>query len=166
MAEKIVETRDKTRFSHLPWSRQRVDDTPFGGVGLRDGQRAHLDPNTPLFKRLDAQKGCDLSAALMSPHELQMGMEWAARQLYSLPSILERMARREPVCGGTWQHQIDLVLANWLARDGSDCEIFINDLDRAFLATGGQSIGQRLCERDQARRDRLRRHRPAARSAG
>jgi hypothetical protein len=31
--------------------------------------------------------------ALMSPHELLMGMEWAARQFYSLGSIIERMAR-------------------------------------------------------------------------
>ena len=29
----------------------------------------------------------------MSPHELLMGMEWAARQFYSLSSIVERMAR-------------------------------------------------------------------------
>jgi hypothetical protein len=29
----------------------------------------------------------------MSPRELLMGMEWAARQFYSLPSIVERMAR-------------------------------------------------------------------------
>ena len=29
----------------------------------------------------------------MSPHELLMGMEWAARQFYSLPAIIERMAR-------------------------------------------------------------------------
>ena len=30
---------------------------------------------------------------MMSPHELLMGMDWAARQLYSLSSIAERMAR-------------------------------------------------------------------------
>jgi hypothetical protein len=29
----------------------------------------------------------------MSPHELLTGMEWAARQFYSLSSIVERMAR-------------------------------------------------------------------------
>lgn len=29
----------------------------------------------------------------MSPRELLMGMEWAARQFYSLASICERMAR-------------------------------------------------------------------------
>ena len=29
----------------------------------------------------------------MAPQELLMGMEWAARQFYSLPSIVERMAR-------------------------------------------------------------------------
>ena len=29
----------------------------------------------------------------MSPRELLMGMEWAARQFYSLGSIVERMAR-------------------------------------------------------------------------
>ncbi len=64
-------------------------------------------PNTPLFKRLDAEgriltrdwskyngkKDVVFQPALMSPHELLMGMEWAARQFYSLPSIVERMAR-------------------------------------------------------------------------
>lgn len=64
-------------------------------------------PNTPLFQRLDAEgriltrdwskyngkKDVVFQPALMTPHELLMGMEWAARQFYSLPSILERMAR-------------------------------------------------------------------------
>jgi hypothetical protein len=64
-------------------------------------------PNTPLFKRLDAEgriltrdwskyngkKDVVFQPALMSPRELLMGMEWAARQFYSLGSIVERMAR-------------------------------------------------------------------------
>jgi len=64
-------------------------------------------PNTPLYKRLEAEgriltrdwskyngkKDVVFQPALMSPRELLMGMEWAARQFYSLPSILERMAR-------------------------------------------------------------------------
>ncbi|PYS50457.1 MAG: B12-binding domain-containing radical SAM protein [Acidobacteria bacterium] len=64
-------------------------------------------PNTPLFERLEAEgriltrdwskyngkKDVVFQPALMSPHELLMGMEWAARQFYSIPSIIERMAR-------------------------------------------------------------------------
>jgi radical SAM superfamily enzyme YgiQ (UPF0313 family) len=64
-------------------------------------------PNTPLFKRLDSEgriltrdwskyngkKDVVFQPALMSPRELLMGMEWAARQFYSLGSIIERMAR-------------------------------------------------------------------------
>src|SRR5262245_1994099 len=64
-------------------------------------------PNTPLFKRLDAdgriltrdwskyngKKDVVFQPLLMSPHELLMGMEWAGRQFYSLGSIFERMAR-------------------------------------------------------------------------
>ena len=64
-------------------------------------------PNTPLFQRLDAEgriltrdwskyngkKDVVFQPALMSPRELLMGMEWAARQFYSLGSIVERMAR-------------------------------------------------------------------------
>ena len=64
-------------------------------------------PNTPLFKRLDAEgriltrdwskyngkKDVVFQPALMSPRELLMGMEWAARKFYSLSSIFERMAR-------------------------------------------------------------------------
>ena len=64
-------------------------------------------PNTPLFKRLDAEgriltrdwskyngkKDVVFQPALMSPQELLMGMEWAARQFYSVGSIIERMAR-------------------------------------------------------------------------
>ena len=62
-------------------------------------------PNTPLFKRLDSQgriltrdwskydgkKNVVYQPAQMSPHELLMGMEWAARQFYSLDSISRRM---------------------------------------------------------------------------
>jgi hypothetical protein len=36
---------------------------------------------------------------MMSPRELLMGMEWAARQFYSIPSIVERMARSKT---GLW----------------------------------------------------------------
>lgn len=64
-------------------------------------------PNTPLFKRLDSEgriltrdwskyngkKDVVFEPAMMSPHELLMGMEWAARQFYSIRSISERMAR-------------------------------------------------------------------------
>jgi len=64
-------------------------------------------PNTPIFQRLDAEdriltrdwskyngkKDVVFQPALMSPRELLLGMEWAARQFYSLPSIVERMAR-------------------------------------------------------------------------
>jgi len=64
-------------------------------------------PNTPLFQRLEAEgriltrdwskyngkKDVVFQPALMSARELLMGMEWAARQFYSFPSILERMAR-------------------------------------------------------------------------
>lgn len=64
-------------------------------------------PNTPLFKRLEAEgriltrdwskyngkKDVVFQPALMSPRDLLMGMEWAARQFYSIPSIVERMAR-------------------------------------------------------------------------
>jgi hypothetical protein len=64
-------------------------------------------PNTPLFRRLDGEgriltrdwskyngkKDVVFQPALMSPRELFMGMECAARQFYSLPSIFERMAR-------------------------------------------------------------------------
>ena len=64
-------------------------------------------PNTPLFERLEAEgriltrdwskyngkKDVVFQPALMSPHELLMGMEWAARQFYCIPSIIQRMAR-------------------------------------------------------------------------
>ena len=64
-------------------------------------------PNTPLFQRLDGEgriltrdwskyngkKDVVFQPALMSANELLMGMEWASRQFYSMPSILERMAR-------------------------------------------------------------------------
>jgi len=70
-------------------------------------------PGTPLFKRLDSQgriltrdwskyngkKDVVFQPAMMSPRELLMGMEWAARQFYSIPSIIERMARSKT---GLW----------------------------------------------------------------
>jgi radical SAM superfamily enzyme YgiQ (UPF0313 family) len=62
-------------------------------------------PNTPLFDRLKSQgriltydwekyngkKDVVFQPARMTPLELLMGTEWAARQFYSLPSITERM---------------------------------------------------------------------------
>jgi radical SAM superfamily enzyme YgiQ (UPF0313 family) len=64
-------------------------------------------PGTPLFRQLDSQgriltrdwsqydgkKHVVFQPALMSPQELLMGTEWAARQFYSLSSIRERMWR-------------------------------------------------------------------------
>jgi radical SAM superfamily enzyme YgiQ (UPF0313 family) len=74
-------------------------------------------PNTPLFRRLDAQdriltrdwskyngkKDVVFQPALMSADELLMGMEWAARQFYSVPSIIERMWRSRT---GLWWNVI------------------------------------------------------------
>lgn len=62
-------------------------------------------PNTPIFHRLEGEgriltrdwskyngkKDVVFQPALMSPAELLMGTEWAARQFYSIPSIVERM---------------------------------------------------------------------------
>ena len=45
------------------------------------------------WAKYNGKKDVVFQPALMSPHELLMGMEWAARQLYSLSSIVERMAR-------------------------------------------------------------------------
>ena len=64
-------------------------------------------PNTALFKRLDAEgriltrdwskydgkKHVVFEPARMSPEELLMGTEWAAREFYSVGSIAERMRR-------------------------------------------------------------------------
>lgn len=64
-------------------------------------------PNTPLFRRLEREgriltydweryngkKDVVFRPALMSPQQLLMGTEWAARQFYSWGSIAERMMR-------------------------------------------------------------------------
>jgi radical SAM superfamily enzyme YgiQ (UPF0313 family) len=64
-------------------------------------------PNTPVFRRLEAEgriltrdwskydgkKHVVFQPARMSPEELLMGTEWAARQFYSLGSIFERMRK-------------------------------------------------------------------------
>ncbi len=70
-------------------------------------------PNTPIFKELDRQgriltydwskyngkKDVVFQPALMSPNELLMGTEWAARQFYAIPAIAERMWRSKT---GLW----------------------------------------------------------------
>ena len=43
--------------------------------------------------RVNGKKDVVFQPALMSSRDLLMGMEWAARQFYALPSIAERMAR-------------------------------------------------------------------------
>jgi radical SAM superfamily enzyme YgiQ (UPF0313 family) len=74
-------------------------------------------PNTPLFKKLDKEgriltydwskyngkKDVVFQPALMSPEELLMGMEWASRQFYSIPSIIERMWKSKT---GLWWNMI------------------------------------------------------------
>src|ERR1051326_136793 len=45
------------------------------------------------WSRYNGKKDVVFQPALMSAHELLMGMEWAARQFYSLSSITERMIR-------------------------------------------------------------------------
>ncbi len=71
-------------------------------------------PNTPLFRRLDREgriltrdwsqydgkKHVVFRPALMSPEELLMGTEWAARRFYSLGSIYRRM--RDSKTGLWW----------------------------------------------------------------
>lgn len=72
-------------------------------------------PNTPLYNKLDAdgriltrdwskyngKKDVVYQPALMSPEELLMGMEWASRQFYSVPSIMDECGNPRQVCGGT-----------------------------------------------------------------
>lgn len=62
-------------------------------------------PNTPLFRRLDAEgriltrdwskydgkRHVVFQPARMSPEELRAGSQWAARQFYSIGSIIDRM---------------------------------------------------------------------------
>jgi len=74
-------------------------------------------PNTPLFRRLDAEgriltrdwskydgkKHVVFQPALMSAEELLMGTEWAARQFYSINSIMYRMRKSRT---GLWWNVI------------------------------------------------------------
>src|SRR5881628_3408462 len=94
-------------FDHDDRSIFRTTVEFYRSVGLDSATISVLIPfpNTPLFKRLDAdkriltydwsryngKKDVVFQPALMSAHELLMGMEWAARQFYSIPSILQRM---------------------------------------------------------------------------
>src|SRR5262245_13120980 len=102
-------------FDHDDRSIFRTTVEFYRSVGLDSATISVLIPfpNTPLFKRLDAEgriltydwaryngkKDVVFQPALMSPHELLMGMEWAARQFYSMPSIFERMWRSR---AGLW----------------------------------------------------------------
>jgi len=70
-------------------------------------------PNTPLFKRLDAEgriltrdwskydgkRHVVFQPALMSADELLIGTEWAARRFYSISSIMNRMRKSQT---GLW----------------------------------------------------------------
>jgi radical SAM superfamily enzyme YgiQ (UPF0313 family) len=66
---------------------------PFPGTPLFDELEAQGRILTRDWARYDGKKHVVYQPARMSPEELLMGTEWAARQLYSLPSIAERMAR-------------------------------------------------------------------------
>jgi radical SAM superfamily enzyme YgiQ (UPF0313 family) len=102
-------------FDHDDRSIFRTTVEFYRSVGLDSATISVLIPfpNTPLFKRLDTdkriltydwsryngKKDVVFQPALMSAHELLMGTEWAARQFYSIPSILERMWRSR---AGLW----------------------------------------------------------------
>ena len=96
-------------FDHDDRSRFRTTVEFYRSVGLDSATVSVLIPfpNTPLFRRLESEgriltrdwsryngkKDVVFQPAMMTPHELLMGMEWAARQFYSIPSTTERMAR-------------------------------------------------------------------------
>ena len=96
-------------FDHDDRSIFRTTVEFYRSVGLDSATISVLIPfpSTPLFKRLDAEgriltrdwskyngkKDVVFQPALMAPRELLMGMEWAARQFYSIPSIIERLWR-------------------------------------------------------------------------
>src|SRR5262249_31106373 len=96
-------------FDHDNRSTFRATVEFYRSVGLDSATVSVLIPfpNTPLFRRLESErrilthdwskyngkKDVVFQPAMMSPHELLMGMEWAARRFYSIPSIIERMAR-------------------------------------------------------------------------
>jgi radical SAM superfamily enzyme YgiQ (UPF0313 family) len=89
-------------------------------------------PNTPLFNRLDAEgriltkdwskyngkKDVVYQPALMSPEELLMGTEWAARQFYSIPSIIERMWKSKT---GLWWNIVRNVGYHLALRNFGTC---------------------------------------------
>ena len=101
------ERRSRSAEKHL--DHRRSAGQFYRSVGLDSATISVLIPfpSTPLFKRLDAEgriltrdwskyngkKDVVFQPALMAPRELLMGMEWAARQFYSIPSIIERLWR-------------------------------------------------------------------------
>lgn len=102
-------------FDHDDRSIFRTTTEFYREVGLDSATISVLIPfpNTPLYRKLDAEgriltkdwskyngkKDVVYQPALMSPQELLMGMEWAARQFYSIPSIVERMWKSQT---GLW----------------------------------------------------------------
>lgn len=94
-------------FDHDDKSIFRTTVDFYRSIGLDSATMSVLIPfpNTPVFKRLEAEgriltydweryngkKDVVFQPTLMSPHELLMGMEWAAREFYSVRSIAQRM---------------------------------------------------------------------------
>lgn len=106
-------------FDHDDRSIFRTTVDFFREIGLDSATISVLIPfpNTPLFHRLEAEgriltkdwskyngkKDVVFQPALMSPKDLLMGMEWAARQFYSIPSITQRMWKSKT---GLWWNVI------------------------------------------------------------
>jgi radical SAM superfamily enzyme YgiQ (UPF0313 family) len=106
-------------FDHDDRSIFRTTVDFFREIGLDSATISVLIPfpNTPLYHRLEAEgriltkdwskyngkKDVVFQPALMSPEDLLMGMEWAARQFYSIPSITQRMWKSKT---GLWWNVI------------------------------------------------------------
>ncbi len=102
-------------FDHDDKSIFRTTVEFYRSIGLDSATMSVLIPfpNTPVFKRLEdegriltydwerynGKKDVVFQPNLMTPEELLMGMEWAARQFYSLSSISQRMWRSKT---GLW----------------------------------------------------------------
>ncbi|SFU30048.1 Radical SAM superfamily enzyme YgiQ, UPF0313 family [Alicyclobacillus macrosporangiidus] len=107
-------------------------------------------PNTPLFRRLDAEgriltrdwskydgkKHVVFQPAQMSPEELLMGTEWAARQFYSASSIFERMWKSRT---GLWWNIIRNIGYNLALRNFGN--IGYNPEDTPAPPAGSQVAG-------------------------
>lgn len=90
--------------------------TPFPGTKLFERLKKEGRIVTQDWSKYDYRTAV-FSPKLMTPQELEEGVQWACKQFYSVPSIFSRFPRN-------WRHPLEYFMMNWSYRTKNKLKIW------------------------------------------